>query len=282
MKVALLTQHPNNHASRRLLAECPEMQVIIPTDCRVYWPLQVMTPRFDLTLNRVASIADESFVKTLMNWPVWGRQANAWEIRQTLWDKTRQSLWMAQHAWPALPFFTHRGQLTQNDPFWRTFCDEHQTRDGWVLKMNRGQRGVGVHFLRTENELLSWLETLWRMGDQDFFVQPRVPQGPEYRITLLGQKVWAVLERSSEQAVANFAQGGWAHELASHKWPVELKRLVDQITARPVADVLSLDVLISAQGPVISDLNTVPGFEQLEAVTGRNFAGDLIKSLLNT
>lgn len=148
--------------------------------------------------------------------------------------------------------------------------------------MNRGQRGVGVHFLATEDELLKWCETLWRMGDQDFLIQPRVAPGPEYRITLLGQKVWAVLERSSAKALANFAQGGEARELPLAEWPVELKRLIEQITARPVAHVLSLDVLKSAHGPVISDINTVPGFEQLEAVTGRNFAGDLLKVVLNS
>jgi glutathione synthase/RimK-type ligase-like ATP-grasp enzyme len=98
----------------------------------------------------------------------------------------------------------------------------------------------------------------------------------------LGQKVWAVLERSSEQAVANFAQGGSAREIPVSKWTPGLKHLIDQITGRPVADVLSLDVLMSAHGPVVSDINTVPGFEQLEAVTGRNFAGDLRKVLLNT
>jgi glutathione synthase/RimK-type ligase-like ATP-grasp enzyme len=217
-----------------------------------------------------------------MNWPVWGQQVNAWEIRQTLWDKTRQSLWMAQQQWPLLPFFTHRGSLSAEDPAWRAFHDQHLTPDGWVLKMNRGQRGVGVHFLKTEMELLSWCETLWRMGDQDFLIQPRVAQGPEYRITLLGQKVWAVLKRSSDKAVANFAQGGEARELLFTEWPFELKRLIDQITARPVAQVLSLDILMSAHGPVISDINTVPGFEQLEAVTGRNFAGDLLKGLLNS
>jgi hypothetical protein len=282
MKVALLTQHPNNHASRRLLAELPSLQVLSPYECRVHWPLHDFTPRFDLTLNRIASIEDESFMKSLMNWPVWGQQVNAWEIRQTLWDKTRQSLWMAQQQWPLLPFFTHRGTLSAEDPAWRAFHDQHLTPDGWVLKMNRGQRGVGVHFLKTEMELLSWCETLWRMGDQDFLIQPRVAQGPEYRITLLGQKVWAVLKRSSDKAVANFAQGGEARELLFTEWPFELKRLIDQITARPVAQVLSLDILMSAHGPVISDINTVPGFEQLEAVTGRNFAGDLLKGLLNS
>lgn len=282
MKVALLTQHPGNHACQRLLAELPTLQVIVPETCRIQWPLLDATPRFDLTFNRIASVASESFTTTLMNWPVWGRQVNTWEIRQTLWDKTRQSLWMAQESWPALPFFTHRGQLERTDAGWRAFHDQHKTSEGWVLKMNRGQRGVGVHFLKTESELLAWLETLWRMGDQDFFVQPRVPQGPEYRITLLGQKVWAVLERSSHEARANYAQGGEARELPHQEWPAELRPLIERITARPVADVLSLDVLLSAQGPVISDINSVPGFQQLESVTGRNFAGDLIRGLLNS
>lgn len=259
------------------------MQVVSPRECRVQWPLQESTPRFDLTLNRIANVEEESFTNTLMNWPVWGRQVNAWEIRQKLWDKTRQTLWMAEQGWASLPFFAHRGPLTTEDPSWQNFAKRYATPFGWVLKMNRGQRGVGVHFLKTENELFSWLETLWRMGDQDFFVQPRVPQGPEYRITILGQKVWAVLERSAvPEARANFAQGGEAHELSFNQWSPELKRLIDQITARPVADVLSLDVLLSAEGPVISDINTVPGFEQLETVTGRNFAADLWKHLLNS
>jgi hypothetical protein len=284
MKTSVLTQHPRNHATGRLIAEgCAlglNVEVVAPYECRVHWPLTEETKRFDLTLNRLSSIEDESFVKTLMNWPVWGRQVNAWEIRQKLWDKTRQALWMAEHDWPCLPFFTHRGPLTPNDPYWRAFAKRYAAPFGWVLKMNRGQRGVGVHFMKTENELFSWLETLWRMGDQDFFVQPCVPPGIEYRVTTLGQKVWAVLERKSVHGVANFAQGGEARELTLSEWPAELKSLVELITAHPVADVLSLDILISPAGPVISDINTVPGLEQLEAVTGRNFAHDLWKSLL--
>lgn len=278
--------HPATHAVRRLREEALTRGIALtlqnPQLCRVSWPPVATTPHFDLTLNRIASVEGDAFLETLMRWPVWGRQVNAWEIRQKLWDKSRQALWMSERDWPALPFFVHRGPLTTQDAAWRRFADAHASGKGWVLKMNRGQRGVGVHFLASEGELMGWLETLRRMGDQDFLVQPWLPVEKEYRVTLLGQRVWGVLERKGMGLAANFAQGGEARELTKAHWPVELTSLIQRMTQGPVADLLSIDILMSPETLVVSDINTTPGFEQLEAVTGRNLAADLWAHLIQT
>lgn len=281
MRICLLTQHPETFSSRRLLEEAKRLgavTVLDPLRVRIARPAHVES--FDLTLNRVAAVEADSFLATLLQLPQWGRQSNAWETRQQLWDKTRQALWLEARGLPFVPFFAHRGPLTPQDPDWRAFAEAHASERGWVLKVNRGLRGIGVHFIADTRELFAWLETFYRLGDQDFLVQPRLAPGPEFRLTLLGTEVWALLERTGSAGPANFAQGGSARELASP--PAELRALVERLSALRLADLACLDILVGPQGPLVSDVNLVPGFEQLEAVTGRNLGRAYLGQLLHS
>jgi hypothetical protein len=280
-KFALLTLHPSGHAARRLVEEASalklELSVLNPMNVAVTWP-STSSVNFEKTLNRVSSVEGSEFLFTSMRLPHWGRQYNAWSLREALWDKSRQALWLSEQGIASLPFFSFRGAMSADNKSWRAFAAAHQTNNGWVLKMNRGQRGVGVHFLKTEAELMGWLETLWRMGDQDFIVQSHWQASAEYRVTVLAGKLWAVLKREGE-GKANFAQGGEAQEIKLSEGPRELSKLVEQLAALN-ADYLSIDILQGPRGLVVNDVNTTPGFEQLEAVTGRNFAQDLWKTLV--
>lgn len=271
MRFCLLTQNPNTYSSQALfkaVAARGAVDMLHPLKQRITWPES--QPSYDVTLNRVSAVDDESFLWTLFQQPRWGRQANCWSLRQALWDKSRQALWLAQRGLPAIPFFMHRGELEESDLAWEQFRHAHQSPHGWVLKVNRGMRGVGVHFFDKTRTLFEWLETLHRINDQDFIIQPRLAPGPEFRLTLLGQETWALLERENLDGVANFAQGGKARELTSI--PTDLAMLVRQLTATLWADLVSLDVLMGPSGPVVSDVNLVPGFEQLDHVTGRSLA----------
>jgi hypothetical protein len=275
MRICLLTQAPQTYSNKSLLKAAHKhgsVEMLNPLDQRISWPSHQHS--FDKTLNRVSSVEADNFIWTLMQETRWGEQFNAWEIRQELWDKSRQALWLSKHDLPGIPFFMHRGTLLESDPNWQHFSIQHKTSHGWVLKMNRGMRGVGVHFFSDAGDLFHWLETLHRLNDQDFIIQPRLAPGPEYRITLLGLEPWALLERRGGSGVANFAQGGVATELTSY--PEDLKPLIDKLTAKPIADLLSIDILIDSHGPVISDINTVPGFEQLDQVTGGSLASDFL------
>jgi hypothetical protein len=281
MRLCLLTQHPQTYSNQSLLTAAQKYggaEVLDPLEQRISWPLTQHT--YDKTINRVSSVEADNFVWTLLQEPRWGQQYNAWKIRQELWDKSRQALWMSQRDLPAIPFFMHRRALLESDPHWQKFSEQHLTAHGWVLKMNRGMRGVGVHFFSKTNEMFHWLETLHRLNDQDFIIQPRLAPGPEFRLTLIGQQPWALLERRGVSGVANFAQGGVATELKTY--PQELRVLIDLLTINPIADLLSLDILMSSNGPVISDINTVPGFEQLDQVTGRSLARDFMSHVFQS
>lgn len=279
MKICLLSLNATHFATRRLVEEAKvkglKIDLINPKELRLSWP----SPRldqFDLTINRISSVDMNEFMASVCELPLWGRQVNRWSLRQRIIDKSRQSFWLAENHLPSIPFFTHRGAIDQEDPSWIHFKNQlPQSSNGWVLKMNRGQRGVGVHFFKLESELFHWLETLYRMGDQDFIIQPWLKVMSEYRVTILNKSVWAILIRSSSDgARANFAQNGEALECLDP--PKDLSRIIDTLLAIKEVEALALDVLQTAEGFFISDVNAVFGFEQLEAVTKRNYAADFI------
>lgn len=276
MKICLLTAHPDVHASRRIRDEFLRLKLPLI----VQNPLQFSftstdAEKFDLTLNRFSAVDDkDGFIHSLMQSPLWGRQVNSAEVRLKFWDKTRQKVWLLQNGYPALPFWSHRGELDEKR--WGQFSEHHQGA-GWVLKVNRGQKGIGVHFIDTEAEILGWFETLRRLGDQDFLVEPRLKLEREYRLTILAQKPWALLERKGVKG--NFHQGGQAQELKVNEVSKPLRELVERMCLIP-ADYLSIDILEARDSLYISDLNTAPGFEQLEAITGRNFAANLLEVIL--
>lgn len=276
MKICLLTAHPEVHASRRLREEILRLQLPLT----VLNPLQLSftstdAEKFDLTLNRFSAVDDkDGFIQSLTQSSQWGRQVNSADVRLKFWDKTRQKVWLMQNGLPALAFWSHRGEL--DDKRWRQFSEHHQGA-GWVLKVNRGQKGIGVHFIDSEAELLGWFETLWRLGDQDFVVEPKLQLDREYRLTILAQKPWALLERKGFKG--NFHQGGQAQELKVNEVSRLLRELVERMCLIP-ADYLSIDILEARESLYISDLNTAPGFEQLETITGRNFAANLLEVIL--
>jgi glutathione synthase/RimK-type ligase-like ATP-grasp enzyme len=279
MKICLLAHHPDSFASKRLLQELDVRgegcQVLRPSDVR--WRLPWDGENFTLTFNRLAAVESGPFERALARLPCWGLQVNPWELREALWDKAHQALWLGARGVAPVPTFMHQGRLTREDPAWRAFA-AHGAGAGWVLKFNRGQRGVGVHLVPDETALLSWLETFYRMGDQDFLVQPRL-LGQEWRLTLLDGEPWALLNRAPcEHGLGNFAQGGSAREVSWGQAPRELVELASRVAVPGAA--LALDILLGPHGVRVLDVNTVPGVEQLEQVTGRNFTGDWVSKAL--
>lgn len=270
MRACLLAHHPNNFAGKRLQEELRgKCEVIRPQDMRWSWP-SINNKTFDVTFNRLSTVESGAFERAIGALPSWGKQVNPWDLRLALWDKAHQAMWLGQRGVAAVPSFMVQGELLKDDPSWRAFVQQHGQQE-WVLKFNRGQRGVGVHFVKDETELLAWLETLRRMGDQDFLVQPRLHEGFEGRLVLLDGQPWAWLERTGERA--NFAQGGSAREILWKDAPTAVKKVAEQLSIPGTA--LAIDLWVADQVHVM-DVNTVPGFEQLEAVTGRNFVKEFV------
>ncbi|MCE3012388.1 MAG: hypothetical protein LW878_04910 [Proteobacteria bacterium] len=268
MKCSLLSLHTSNFASRRLAEEAAQMslslQVIDPQTLTLsHAPRDV----FDLTLNRISVVEMNEFYSALLHQKGWGRQVNSLELKLQCRDKAHQLLWLSNNGFRIIPFLCLRGKPERFQGELQAFLSHHQE---WVLKMNRGQRGVGVHMLSSTAELEGWLESLWRMGDQDFLIQPRLKVRHEWRVSLIGSEFMCVLKRASREGKAN------AHAEQEVAWvkdpPQELRDLLEGFKRAAKFDYLALDILEDGDGLFINDLNTTMGFEQLEKITGYNIA----------
>lgn len=121
-----------------------------------------------------------------------------------------------------------------------------------VVKPIRGHRGAGVCLVRSEADLAGWTDR--PDTDGGLVVQDLVDgPGEDLKVYVVGRRVWAV--RKSFDALS-FARPGR---------PVRVDRAVVEIAAR-VADttglsLFGLDVIESATGPVVVDLNYFPGYK---------------------
>lgn len=268
MKCALISLHADNYASRRLSLEAKTLKLALElVDPRTLMLGAPAREEFDVTLNRISVVEMNAFYSALLHQNFWGRQVNPLELKLRWSDKAHQLLWLAQEGFATIPFRALRGRPDQFTDSLEGFLNLSQE---WVLKMNRGQRGVGVHMLGSSAELLGWLETLWRMEDQDFLIQPRLKVVNEWRVSLVGSEFLCVLKRSPVAGKAN-AHAGQEVEWVKNP-PRGLVELVERFKQAVQFDYLALDILEDESGLYINDINTTMGFEQLEKITSYNIA----------
>jgi hypothetical protein len=273
MKIQLLSPRFELPFNLRLLEECKKINL----ECEHLTKGQLFVtsrPHEDaLIVNRLPLFdpwgIEGSFLSQV-------NSVNSYIDRLKYGTKMQQQRWLCVHDLPSLPSLQ-----------WKKDCNAQLLRDwlqsecssGWVLKMNRGLKGIGVHFGRNMDELLSWAQTFQYINEDEFLVQPWLEGAQEWRAMVLNSQLWSVLQRSSvDQGPANFAQGGHAEE----KIPVSgLKKIVhDWCDLNPSVQYAALDILEKNGKFYLIDINLCPGIEQLENVTKRNFVEAFLKVVL--
>ena len=146
----------------------------------------------------------------------------------------------------------------------------------FVLKPFYGTHGTGVMLLDTPTSLVSVVDTLCDLH-QDYVIQPFIKEadGVDIRVLVVGGKAVAAMKRraSPEEFRANIHRGASAE-------PLKLSEAYIPISVAAAAaldlEVAGVDLLETAEGPVVLEVNPSPGFEALEAVTGVDIAAAII------
>ena len=145
-----------------------------------------------------------------------------------------------------------------------------------VIKLNEGSQGTGVVLAEKRSASRSVIEA-FRGLYANFLVQEYVAeaQGADLRCFVVGDKVVAAMRREAAAGEfrANLHRGGTASQ-------VELSPQEEAVAVR-AAQVLGLnvagvDLLRSARGPLVLEVNASPGLEGIEASTGVDVAGLVI------
>jgi ribosomal protein S6--L-glutamate ligase len=149
-----------------------------------------------------------------------------------------------------------------------------------IIKLIRGTQGVGVMIASTLAEVQSILETFWDLGQeivlQEFIAESK---GRDVRALVVGNQVVGAMRRKAKKGEfrSNIHRGGEGK-------PIELPKAYEEAAVRACEiiglQIAGVDMLESKTGPKIMEINSSPGFEGLEAATGKDIAGMIIDHAL--
>jgi ribosomal protein S6--L-glutamate ligase len=146
-----------------------------------------------------------------------------------------------------------------------------------IVKVLTGTQGRGVLLAETNKAAESLINAFLNL-QADFLVQEfiREADGADIRCFVIGDKVFAAMKRQSAEGDfrSNLHIGGKAE-------PVKLRpeeRAIAVKAAKSLGlNVAGVDIVRSSQGPLVLEVNSSPGLEGIEKITGKDIASAIIE-----
>lgn len=148
-----------------------------------------------------------------------------------------------------------------------------------VVKLLEGSQGIGVALCDSNRSARSVIETLLHTG-QRVLVQEFIREagGSDVRCLVVGDEVVTAIERSAQPGEfrSNLHRGG----TASLATLTPYERSVALSAARSLGlDVAGVDILRSARGPLLMEVNSSPGLQGGESASGVNICERILHYL---
>ncbi|MCE5234233.1 MAG: 30S ribosomal protein S6--L-glutamate ligase [Mizugakiibacter sp.] len=148
-----------------------------------------------------------------------------------------------------------------------------------VIKLNEGAQGQGVVLAEKRSASQSVIEAFRGMY-ANFLVQEfiREANGRDLRCFVVGGKVVAAMQREASPGDfrSNLHRGGSGTRVRLSAAERAIALRAAEVLGLEVAGV---DLLRSARGPLVLEVNASPGLEGIEAVTGVDVAGAIVAYL---
>jgi len=146
-----------------------------------------------------------------------------------------------------------------------------------VLKLLEGTQGMGVVLAETRKAAESVIDA-FRALKSHFLVQEFIKEagGSDIRCFVVGDRVVAAMQRTAAAGEfrSNLHRGGSA-ELV--RITPEERAVAKRAAATMGLNVCGVDLMRSAHGPVVLEVNSSPGLEGIERATGKDVADLIIK-----
>lgn len=146
-----------------------------------------------------------------------------------------------------------------------------------VVKLLEGTQGKGVVLAETKKAAESVIDAFRELG-ADFLVQEFIKEagGSDVRCLVVGNKVVAAMERHAKEGEfrSNLHRGGSA--TVTRLTPAERETAAHAAKTMGL-NVAGVDIMRSASGPLVIEVNSSPGLEGIEASTGKDVAGMVIQ-----
>ena len=145
-----------------------------------------------------------------------------------------------------------------------------------VVKLHHGTQGVGTMLVDSRPALAGLAETMWAMGHEILLQQfVRYAKRADLRAFVVGQRVVAAMERRADvrDFRANLHRGATAR---ARDLPDKVKKLAVKAARVVGLEVAGVDMIQSRRGPLVLEVNSSPGLEGIEEITGIDVASAII------
>lgn len=191
-------------------------------------------------------------------------------------DKLLQSLFMSKHQISEIASISYRGELKEN--YWEQIVSLSPNQK-FIIKMARGNQGIGVNLVVGLQSLKSLLETFHAMKDQRFLIQPYIEHKKEWRVFVIKNEIIATIEKTlgKEDFRGNSKRStGKILKKMSSANQAEIIRVANLSGL----DYCGIDLIIDNDQLLFLEINPVPGFKQVEELSGINIARELITKII--
>lgn len=283
MNIAILSRGPENHSTRSLVEAANKAghTAHVRDPFGFYMQIGGTGPRmtydgtlaqnFDVVIPRLSGATARYGGEVLSHFEWLGVPVvNSADAIANARHKFRSLRILAQHGLPIPPSLTVGSA---------SFLEDAVPQIGeypFILKPFYGTHGIGVMLLDTPTSLTSTVEAMCELH-RDYIIQSFIAEaaGVDIRVLVVGGKVIAAMKRyaSPGEFRANIHQGANGQAI---KLTDEYSCIATEAATALNLGIAGVDILQTNNGPVILEVNTSPGFEELESVTGTNIAKTMI------
>ncbi|MFZ2835905.1 Ribosomal protein S6 modification protein [compost metagenome] len=286
MKIAILSNGPGNYSTKRLKEVAKqrghEVKVIKYRDCYASIEQNVPTVSykgedlnsFDAIIPRIASNMTRYGTAILRQLEMQGVYSISSSIAISRSRDKLRSLQLLAKAGVGIPKTVVSRNTTDIDSLLDRLGDMPV-----IIKLARGTHGNGVVLAETKKAAKSVLQAFYLTNDDgtNILLQEFVKEsaGTDIRAFVVGGRVIASMKRQSldDDFRSNLHKGG---EGTIVKLTEEERKMAVKAARAMGLNVAGVDMMRSARGPLILEVNASPGFG-IEKVTGRDVASPIIE-----
>ncbi|MCL1038436.1 30S ribosomal protein S6--L-glutamate ligase [Shewanella corallii] len=286
MKIGILSQHPELYSTRRLVEACEsrghEAVVINPLNC--YMNINSVQPtihlegedigHFDAIIPRIHANITFYGCALVRQFEMMGVYAINDSISISRSRDKLRALQLLSRQNVGMPI---TGFASKPDDI----PDLISMVGGapLVIKLLEGTQGIGVVLAETKKAAESVIEAFLGLK-ANIMVQEYIKEsnGSDIRCFVVGDKVVAAMKRQGPEGDfrSNLHLGGTAEKIKIT--PEERKTAVAAVKAMGLG-VAGVDILRSARGPLVLEVNSAPGIEGIENATGLPVAEKIIEHI---
>ncbi|MBN9286779.1 MAG: ribosomal protein S6 modification protein [Gammaproteobacteria bacterium 39-13] len=283
MKIGILSRDPRLYSTRRLVEAAEqrghEVQVIDVLKCymnitanqpSVHYRKQIL--KFDAIIPRIGASVTSYGTAVLRQFEVSG----IYSVNESIAisrsrDKLRAHQLLARKG-VGMPItgYAHSADATDE-------LIEFVGGAPLIVKLMESTHGKGIVLAETEKAAEGVINA-FRGLNANFLVQEYIEEakGSDIRCFVVGDRVVASMQRTAKEGEfrSNLHRGGTA---SSVKLKPEERALALKAAKVMGLDVAGVDLIRSAHGPLVLEVNSSPGLQGIERVTGKDVADMIIE-----